>query len=243
MPVGKKLVVVASVLATGAGAAFFFRKDASPATSWQSALDESPFRERVERRVAVDAAWANEGVGTRVETVTPSAGYALPTAEAAAVGPQMNDAMPTFTKSIDPVGALLEPIQELESDAAESASPQAGYPIDSAGPTGVEHRIRDGDTLIKLAQQYLGRGDRYLEIYDTNRNVLTNPDLLPIGVVLKIPPQAPCHLALRRRNGRLRATTNRGRRQVAWCPWTWCPSTGRVRASRPADLSALEATV
>ncbi len=189
MPVGKKLVVVASVLATGAGAALFFRKDASPATSWQNALDDSPFRERVERRVAADAAWARDGVGPQVETVSSSADYSLPTAEAAAVRSPVNNAAPTFSKAMDPVGALLDPIQELEPGAAELADPPTGYPIGSATPGAAEHRIRDGDTLIKLAQQYLGRGDRYLEIYDTNRDVLTNPDLLPIGVVLKIPPR------------------------------------------------------
>ncbi len=59
----------------------------------------------------------------------------------------------------------------------------------SRGPTALEHRIADGDTLSKLAERYLGRGDRYLEIYDLNREVLASPDLLPIGVVLKIPPR------------------------------------------------------
>ncbi len=194
MPVGKKLVVVASVLATGAGAALFFRKDASPATSWQSVLDDSPFRERVERRVADDAAWAKNAAGLHVEAVSPDGtSYALPTAEAAAIRPQAIDATPTFHKTFNPVGAMLEPIQNLpDGDDAEpppsQSTRQSSFAIDPlAGPADVEHRISDGDTLTRLAQQYLGRGDRYLEIYDRNRDVLSNPDLLPIGVVLRIP--------------------------------------------------------
>jgi nucleoid-associated protein YgaU len=49
------------------------------------------------------------------------------------------------------------------------------------------HRIVDGDTLEGLAQRYLGSPARAREIFDANRNVLTNPRLLPIGVELKIP--------------------------------------------------------
>jgi nucleoid-associated protein YgaU len=154
--------------------------------SWPSTLDESPFRQRVERRVATDAAWVRQG--TPVETVSPA--FGLPTAEAAAVRPQ-DELSPTFQQTFNPVGAMLEPIRELpdESRATESP-PSGGEPLDySTGLTTREHRIADGDTLIKLAQKYLGRPDRYLEIYDRNRDVLTNPDLLPIGVILKIPPR------------------------------------------------------
>jgi nucleoid-associated protein YgaU len=186
MPVGKKLVVAASVLATGAGAALFFRKDASTATSWPSTLDESPFRQRVERRVATDAAWARQSA--HVETVSP--GFGLPTAEAAAVRPQ-DELTPTFQKTLNPVGAMLEPIRELPGESVDGdAPPLGGGSMEySDGLTSMEHRIADGDTLIKLAQKYLGRPERYLEIYDRNRDVLTNPDLLPIGVILKIPPR------------------------------------------------------
>jgi hypothetical protein len=184
MPVGKKLVVAASVLATGAGAALFFRKDASTAMSWPSTLDESPFRQHVERRVATDAAWAKQSAP--IETVSPA--FGLPTAEAAAVRPQ-DELTPTFQKTFSPVGAMLEPIRELPDESVGVEAPKSGgtptaYP---EGPSTIEHRIADGDTLIKLAQQYLGRADRYLEIYDRNRDVLSNPDLLPIGVILKIP--------------------------------------------------------
>jgi nucleoid-associated protein YgaU len=54
------------------------------------------------------------------------------------------------------------------------------------------HTIIDGDTLQNLSQQYLGRADRYLEIFQYNRDVLRNPDVLPIGAELRI----PSHVAL-----------------------------------------------
>jgi hypothetical protein len=40
-----------------------------------------------------------------------------------------------------------------------------------------------------LAQHYLGAAARAGEIFDANRNILSNPELLPIGVELKIPPR------------------------------------------------------
>ncbi len=51
------------------------------------------------------------------------------------------------------------------------------------------HRIVDGDTLCSLAERYLASADRHAEIYEANRGVLSNPDILPIGVKLKIPPR------------------------------------------------------
>ena len=51
------------------------------------------------------------------------------------------------------------------------------------------HKIVDGDTLAALAERYLGRADRAGEILEVNREVLTCPELLPIGAVLRIPPR------------------------------------------------------
>lgn len=51
----------------------------------------------------------------------------------------------------------------------------------------IRHRIVDGDTLSGLAQRYLGSSKRFTEIFEANRDQLPSPDLLPIGVVLRIP--------------------------------------------------------
>jgi nucleoid-associated protein YgaU len=57
----------------------------------------------------------------------------------------------------------------------------------SLGQSSPTHRIVDGDTLAQLANRYLGSADRWRELYDFNRDVLTNPELLPIGAELRIP--------------------------------------------------------
>jgi nucleoid-associated protein YgaU len=193
MPAGKKLVVAASVIATGVSAALFFRKDASQVTGWQEASAESPFRERVERRVAADAAWAKTTAGRHVESAARSApAFRVPPAEAAAISAEPADiGQPTFQKSFNPVGALLAPIESVPIDEPEGDEPGwhdvADSPLTPSVP--LVHRVRDGDTLSNLAERYLGRGDRYLEIFELNREVLTSPNLLPIGASLKIPPR------------------------------------------------------
>jgi nucleoid-associated protein YgaU len=49
------------------------------------------------------------------------------------------------------------------------------------------HRITDGDTLERLAERYLGNTGRGAEIFAINRDLLTAPDLLPLGKIIRIP--------------------------------------------------------
>jgi nucleoid-associated protein YgaU len=49
------------------------------------------------------------------------------------------------------------------------------------------HIVVDGDSLERLAERYLDDPQRASEIYGANRELLTSPDLLPIGVELTIP--------------------------------------------------------
>ena len=49
------------------------------------------------------------------------------------------------------------------------------------------HVIVDGDSLEKLAGRYLDDPQRNKEIFELNRDLLSAPDLLPIGAELKIP--------------------------------------------------------
>jgi hypothetical protein len=197
MPKRKKLAVVLSVLVTGASTAYFFRKDASLLGFRQEASTENPFHDRVAHRVAADMSWAKNlrasqgNVGPR-----PRQALRVPAVTTAAILEPKNvapESQPTFHKLSNPVGALLEPIEGVVPEAAE---PEVTGAADvAAGEVGYSngalqtHQIADGDTLSKLASRYLGRGDRYLEIYELNRDVLASPDLLPIGAVVKIPPR------------------------------------------------------
>lgn len=62
----------------------------------------------------------------------------------------------------------------------ESAPPEA-----SSGPR--THVIGLGDTLGKIAKRYYGSADRWPEIYEANRDVLRDPNRLPVTVTIRIP--------------------------------------------------------
>lgn len=51
------------------------------------------------------------------------------------------------------------------------------------------HRVVDGDTLEDLAARFLGDATRAGEIFGANRRLLSDPNVLPLGVELTIPPQ------------------------------------------------------
>lgn len=49
------------------------------------------------------------------------------------------------------------------------------------------HTVASGDTLSKLAKMYLGDAGRYMEIFNANKDRLSNPDLIKVGQRLNIP--------------------------------------------------------
>jgi nucleoid-associated protein YgaU len=53
--------------------------------------------------------------------------------------------------------------------------------------SGRTHVVVEGDTLFTLAEKYYQDKNRFVEIYQANREVLTTPDQLPMGTELTIP--------------------------------------------------------
>lgn len=49
------------------------------------------------------------------------------------------------------------------------------------------HEVKSGESLSKIAKHYYGDPMKYTEIFDANRGVLDNPDLIHPGQVLVIP--------------------------------------------------------
>jgi nucleoid-associated protein YgaU len=49
------------------------------------------------------------------------------------------------------------------------------------------YTVKAGDTLSKISKQFLGDGNAYMDIFNANRDQLTNPDQIKPGQVLKIP--------------------------------------------------------
>lgn len=70
--------------------------------------------------------------------------------------------------------------------AAESFGNSEGWGFEEPSSART-HVVTDGDTLPKLAERYLGAAGRWPELYQANRAVLNDPDLLPIGARLVAP--------------------------------------------------------
>ncbi|HEY4312202.1 MAG TPA: LysM peptidoglycan-binding domain-containing protein [Pirellulales bacterium] len=186
MPVQKKLFVVALVVLVGVGAAFAFRKKSTPDDEQAVAPAGNPTA-RAELSLPLD----------KPAPVSHLTGRIDPAERATDLGGA------TSTSVGDRAGFGLSPMPSASGGyssirpASEGAASVGGTidaaPANSAVPSGAgfhelrRHKIADGDTLSGLAVRYLGSADRYREIYELNREVLANPDLLPIGTELKIP--------------------------------------------------------
>jgi LysM repeat protein len=49
------------------------------------------------------------------------------------------------------------------------------------------HTVKSGETLSKIAREYLGDANEYMRIFDANKDQLRDPDEIKPGQVLKIP--------------------------------------------------------
>ncbi|PKG53490.1 peptidoglycan-binding protein LysM [Olleya sp. 1-3] len=49
------------------------------------------------------------------------------------------------------------------------------------------HAVVSGDTLGKIAKKYYGNAMKYTEIFEANKPMLTDPDKIYVGQVLRIP--------------------------------------------------------
>lgn len=101
-------------------------------------------------------------------------------------------ARPARAVPLPPALAKSFPSDEWGASARWGTS--LGIGLSGAGltvPTPRRHKIVNGDSLPALAKRYLGSEDRADEIFEANRDLLSSPDALPIGVELRIPPPDP----------------------------------------------------
>ena len=72
------------------------------------------------------------------------------------------------------------------SDVQSGSSSTAPKP-QPEGPAQRTYTVVKGDSLSKIAQQVYGKANDWRRIYEANRDVIENPDLIYPGQVLKIP--------------------------------------------------------
>jgi len=57
----------------------------------------------------------------------------------------------------------------------------------AAGGAGNTYTVKSGDTLSKIAKEHLGDANAYMDIFNANKDQLTDPDKIKPGQVLKMP--------------------------------------------------------
>jgi LysM repeat protein len=72
------------------------------------------------------------------------------------------------------------------SAPASQSAPTTGSAGAAPSPT-ISYTVQSGDTLSGIAKKFLGNANDYMDIFNANRDQLTDPDKIKPGQVLKIP--------------------------------------------------------
>ena len=74
----------------------------------------------------------------------------------------------------------VEGVSKVEEDLKTTESaPEAGF-----------HKVEKGDTLWAVAEKAYGDGSKYMVIFEANKPMLSHPNKIYPGQLLRIPPQA-----------------------------------------------------
>lgn len=78
-----------------------------------------------------------------------------------------------------------EPLPDF-SDVQSGSSSEA-MPEEIAMAPVITYTVVGGDTLSRIAKRHYGDASKWHAIFDANRDVIKNPDLIQIGWVLTLP--------------------------------------------------------
>lgn len=171
----RRMAIAGGVLAVGIVVALLFRKPQETAPDQTSAIASNTF-----------AVAPHAPAETSDETLTE----ATPQIPAPA---KPRDPPATATADfqwIDPVPPPLDLQYPGVGEKLFNSQPftaSAGQPDEQPAIPRRTHRVKDGDTLRSVAVRYLRDPERAREIFDENRDLLSDPELLPVGALLRIP--------------------------------------------------------
>ena len=97
------------------------------------------------------------------------------------------DTQEQANKIWDAIKTIPEWPNEIVADIKATGTGATGTSGTAAASTYI---VQPGDTLSKIAKHLLGDANAYRQIFDMNRDQLSDPDKIKPGQVLKIPTRA-----------------------------------------------------
>jgi nucleoid-associated protein YgaU len=175
MPTRVKIAASAGIVLAGLLLAMLFRQSPRTGPTDLSADDSLVLRQRAEPPKSGGAGTASSGKSV---IVSPAPASQPPTVLKPLGGSAPPPERPDLTAPASPKGTSRWGI------SMGQVLPEAG-----GAPSALKHKIVDGDNLPALAERYLGSTDRAMEIFEANRDELSDPRILPIGLEIRIPPR------------------------------------------------------
>ena len=78
-------------------------------------------------------------------------------------------------------------VADIKVQASAQPAPTTGSHGATAGSPTISYTVQSGDTLSGIAKKFMGNANDYMDIFNANRDQLTDPDKIKPGQVLKIP--------------------------------------------------------
>lgn len=86
-------------------------------------------------------------------------------------------------KLVDP--SFSDLIADIQAPAAAAAAAAAGGAAST--PAARTYRVQPGDNLSKISKQFYGDANKYMKIFEANKDKLADPDKVKAGMDLIIP--------------------------------------------------------
>ena len=84
----------------------------------------------------------------------------------------------------------IKTVPDWRNDIIADIQATGGGAAAAAPPAQTTYTVQPGDTLGKIAKHLLGDSNAYMEIFNANRDQLSDPDKIKPGQELKIPQAA-----------------------------------------------------
>ena len=82
----------------------------------------------------------------------------------------------------------IKTVPDWQKEVVADVRATGAAPAAQASPA--TYTVKPGDTLSKIARDHLGNANAYMEIFNLNRDQLSDPDKIKPGQVLKLPQGA-----------------------------------------------------